>query len=284
MPKRCSGACDAAPVQLCHTVAVGYALRLTGLPFAILDVEDGAGGTGGTRFVSSHPPGGARSRFADAPPGRTSTRGATRSWPTWRRTRSATSSPSIAGDDPQGRPVRHGARAGGVRHRLRPRWRRCRHLVAVGASPPPSQRGADHALATTSTEELLGLPFLQPDQVTDSLHAYQLSKRGNSLRVMAEAVRWGRRGARINTISPGIIMTPLAKDELTGPRGEGYRHMIELSVAGRGGHGGRATHGPGRRVHHRQRLSGGRRSDRRLLVRRARAAVNDPWKHFRRNE
>lgn len=91
------------------------------------------------------------------------------------------------------------------------------------------------ALATTPAEELLNLPFLQPDKVTDSLHAYQISKRGNSLRVMAEAVRWGKRGARINTISPGIIMTPLAKDELTGPRGAGYRRMIELSAAGRTG-------------------------------------------------
>jgi NAD(P)-dependent dehydrogenase (short-subunit alcohol dehydrogenase family) len=100
---------------------------------------------------------------------------------------------------------------------------------------PPLGVEQNHALATTPTEELLGLPFLQPDQVTDSLHAYQLSKRGNSLRVMAEAVRWGRRGARINTISPGIIITPLARDELTGPRGEGYRRMIELSAAGRAG-------------------------------------------------
>jgi NAD(P)-dependent dehydrogenase (short-subunit alcohol dehydrogenase family) len=91
------------------------------------------------------------------------------------------------------------------------------------------------ALATTPVEELLGLPFLQPEAVTDSLHAYQLSKRGNSLRVMAEAVRWGKRGARINTISPGIIMTPLARDELTGPRGAGYRRMIESSVAKRAG-------------------------------------------------
>ncbi len=91
------------------------------------------------------------------------------------------------------------------------------------------------ALATTPVEELLGLPFLQPNQVTDSLHAYQISKRGNSLRVMAEAVRWGKRGARINTISPGIIITPLAKDELNGPRGEGYRRMIQLSAAGRAG-------------------------------------------------
>jgi len=91
------------------------------------------------------------------------------------------------------------------------------------------------ALATTPAEELLKLPFLQFDQVKDSLHAYQLSKRGNSLRVMAEAVRWGKRGARINTISPGIIMTPLAKDELTGPRGAGYRRMIEGSTAKRAG-------------------------------------------------
>jgi NAD(P)-dependent dehydrogenase (short-subunit alcohol dehydrogenase family) len=100
---------------------------------------------------------------------------------------------------------------------------------------PPLTVEQDRALATTPVEELLGLPFLQPDQVTDSLHAYQLAKRGNSLRVMAEAVRWGERGARINTISPGIVMTPLAKDELTGPRGEGYRRMIESSAAGRAG-------------------------------------------------
>ena len=93
----------------------------------------------------------------------------------------------------------------------------------------------DKALATTPAEQLLSLPMVQPDQVKDSLHAYQLSKRGNSLRVMAEAVRWGKRGARINTISPGIIITPLAKDELTGPRGDGYRRMIEISAVGRAG-------------------------------------------------
>jgi NAD(P)-dependent dehydrogenase (short-subunit alcohol dehydrogenase family) len=91
------------------------------------------------------------------------------------------------------------------------------------------------ALATTPADELLALPFLQPDQVTDSLHAYQLSKRGNSLRVMAEAVRWGKRGARVNTISPGIIITPLAKEELAGPRGDGYRKMIQNSAVGRAG-------------------------------------------------
>ena len=97
----------------------------------------------------------------------------------------------------------------------------------------PEEQNA--ALATTPVEELLNLPFLQPEHVTDSLNAYQLAKRGNSLRVMAESVRWGKRGARINTISPGIILTPLARDELTGPRGEGYRQMIELCPAGRSG-------------------------------------------------
>lgn len=93
----------------------------------------------------------------------------------------------------------------------------------------------DRLLATTPTEELLQLEMLQPGQVTDTLHAYQLSKRGNSLRVMAEAVRWGQRGARINTISPGIIITPLARDELNGPRGAGYRRMIETCAVGRAG-------------------------------------------------
>src|ERR1700749_2551862 len=100
---------------------------------------------------------------------------------------------------------------------------------------PPLTVEQNRALATTPVEHLLALPFLQPDQVTDPLNAYQLSKRGNALRVMAEAVRWGKRGARINTISPGIIMTPLARDELSGPRGEGYRRMIDLSPAGRAG-------------------------------------------------
>lgn len=100
---------------------------------------------------------------------------------------------------------------------------------------PPLSVEQNKALATTPVEDLLSPSFLQPDQVTDTLHAYQISKRGNSLRVAAEAVRWGKREERINTISPGIIMTPLAKDELTGPRGEGYRRMIALSPAGRAG-------------------------------------------------
>ena len=101
----------------------------------------------------------------------------------------------------------------------------------LGRSP----RNRTQSLATTPVEELLALPMLQPDQIKDSLHAYQISKRGNSLRVMAEAVRWGKRGARVNTISPGIIITPLANDELKGPRGPGYRRMLEVSAAGRAG-------------------------------------------------
>jgi NAD(P)-dependent dehydrogenase (short-subunit alcohol dehydrogenase family) len=93
----------------------------------------------------------------------------------------------------------------------------------------------DQALATTTTEALLALDFIQLANVRDTLHAYQLSKRGNALRVMAEAVRWGKRGARVNTISPGIIITALANDELQGPRGEGYRRMIGGSPVGRAG-------------------------------------------------
>ncbi|MGC5799342.1 SDR family oxidoreductase [Sphingomonas sp. NFX23] len=93
----------------------------------------------------------------------------------------------------------------------------------------------DTALATTPVEELMALPMLQPDVVTDPLNAYQIAKRANSLRVKAEAVKWAKRGARVNTISPGIIMTPLANDELSGPRGEGYRRMIDHSPVGRAG-------------------------------------------------
>ena len=89
------------------------------------------------------------------------------------------------------------------------------------------------ALATAPTEELLSLPFIT--SITDTLKAYQYSKRGNVLRVMGEATKWGYRGATINSISPGIIITPLANDELKGPRGEGYRKMLSLCPAKRAG-------------------------------------------------
>ena len=90
-------------------------------------------------------------------------------------------------------------------------------------------------MATTPVEGLLNLPMIQPDQRKDSLYAHQISKRGNSLRVMAEAVRWGKLGARVNTISPGIIITPLANDELKGLCGPGYRRVVDVSAAGRAG-------------------------------------------------
>jgi NAD(P)-dependent dehydrogenase (short-subunit alcohol dehydrogenase family) len=98
---------------------------------------------------------------------------------------------------------------------------------------PPLSVEQNKALATTPSDELLNLPMLH--NLTDSLYAYQIAKRGNSLRVMAEALRWSKRKARVNAISPGIILTPLARDELNGPRGEGYRRMIGLSAAGRAG-------------------------------------------------
>lgn len=93
----------------------------------------------------------------------------------------------------------------------------------------------DAALATTPVDELLDLPMLATTELHDGLHAYQVSKRANVLRVRAEAVRWGERGARINAISPGIIVTPLARDELEGANGAGYRRMLELAPAGRPG-------------------------------------------------
>lgn len=91
----------------------------------------------------------------------------------------------------------------------------------------------DELLATTPTDELLNLEVLQPKNIQDTLHAYQIAKRCNEKRVMAEAVKWGKRGARINSISPGIVVTPLAVDEFNGPRGDFYKNMFALCPAGR---------------------------------------------------
>lgn len=93
----------------------------------------------------------------------------------------------------------------------------------------------DEQLACTPTEDLLKLDLLQPENIRDTLHAYQLAKRCNVKRVMAEAVKWGERGARINSISPGIIVTPLAIDEFNGPRGDFYKNMFAKCPAGRPG-------------------------------------------------
>lgn len=93
----------------------------------------------------------------------------------------------------------------------------------------------DLALATTPTEELLNLELLKVENIKDTLHAYQMAKRCNEKRVMAEAVKWGERGARINDIAPGIIVTPLAIDEFNGPRGDFYKNMFAKCPAGRPG-------------------------------------------------
>ena len=93
----------------------------------------------------------------------------------------------------------------------------------------------DEQLATTPTEELLNLEILQPKNIKDTLHAYQLAKRCNEKRVMAQSVEWGKRGARLNDIAPGIIVTPLAVDEFNGPRGDFYKNMFEKCPAGRPG-------------------------------------------------
>jgi NAD(P)-dependent dehydrogenase (short-subunit alcohol dehydrogenase family) len=110
------------------------------------------------------------------------------------------------------------------------------HISSMaGHMPPPLDPETAHALAFTPVEELLALPALAPDAVPNSGAAYAISKQANHLRVQAAAVTWGDRGARVNCISPGIILTPLARDEMSGPGAEGYRKMIEVSAAGRVG-------------------------------------------------
>lgn len=93
----------------------------------------------------------------------------------------------------------------------------------------------DRQLALTPTEELLDLPLLAEENIETTLQAYQLAKRCNEKRVMGECVKWGARGARLNDIAPGIIVTPLALDEFNGIRGDFYKNMFAKSPAGRPG-------------------------------------------------
>ena len=117
-------------------------------------------------------------------------------------------------------------------------------MLVNAAGVSPSQSGwrmpaltvkQDALLATAPTEELLSLDFLQPENIRDTLHAYQMAKRCNEKRVMAQAVEWGKRGARLNDIAPGIVVTPLALDEFNGPRGDFYKNMFAKCPAGRPG-------------------------------------------------
>jgi NAD(P)-dependent dehydrogenase (short-subunit alcohol dehydrogenase family) len=105
------------------------------------------------------------------------------------------------------------------------------HMTALA----PLTAEQEQALAVTPTDELLQLPFVGPERVPNSGVAYAVAKRANHLRVQATANTWGERGARVNSISPGIILTPLARDEMTGPGAAGYQAMIEHSAAGRVG-------------------------------------------------
>ena len=104
-----------------------------------------------------------------------------------------------------------------------------------GHRMPALSPEVDEQLATTPTEDLLSLEVLNPENIRDTLHAYQMAKRCNVKRVMAESVKWGERGARINSISPGVVVTPLAIDEFNGPRGDFYKNMFAKSPAGRPG-------------------------------------------------
>ncbi|MEU1408279.1 SDR family oxidoreductase [Streptomyces sp. NPDC005728] len=105
----------------------------------------------------------------------------------------------------------------------------------AGHRESPYAPEIEHALATTETPKLLELPFLRAERVGTTVHAYALSKRANSLRVQTAAAAWGKRGARINAVSPGVIITPLALDELSGPRQEWFEQVRKVSAAGRFG-------------------------------------------------
>ena len=104
-----------------------------------------------------------------------------------------------------------------------------------GHRMPALSAEADEQLACAPTEELLDLEVLKPENIKDTLHAYQMAKRCNEERVMAEAVKWGERGARVNLTSPGIIVTPFAIDEFNGPSGGFYKNMFAKCPAGRQG-------------------------------------------------
>jgi NAD(P)-dependent dehydrogenase (short-subunit alcohol dehydrogenase family) len=105
--------------------------------------------------------------------------------------------------------------------------------MAGHLTPLPAE--VEHALSTTATADLLTLPFLSSGAITTPSAAYGISKRANHLRVAAAAHGWGLRGARVNSISPGVIATKMGQAELSGPAGQAMRAMISASAAGRQG-------------------------------------------------
>ena len=103
----------------------------------------------------------------------------------------------------------------------------------AGHMAAPLSKEDDHALAFTPADELLALPVLSGEAIPNSMVAYIVSKQANHVRVQAESIKWGERGARVNSISPGIIATPLAQHELNSPIGDVYRGMIAASPSKR---------------------------------------------------
>ncbi|AMM08510.1 SDR family oxidoreductase [Streptomyces albidoflavus] len=89
----------------------------------------------------------------------------------------------------------------------------------------------ESALAHTPAGELLRLPFADPEALGQG--AYGLAKYGNRLRVQAASAAWGARGARINSVSPGVIATPMGQQELDGVSGRTMRAMVAASGTGR---------------------------------------------------
>jgi NAD(P)-dependent dehydrogenase (short-subunit alcohol dehydrogenase family) len=96
---------------------------------------------------------------------------------------------------------------------------------------PPLAPEQENALAHDPPGELLQLNFIS--SITDPNFAYPIAKQANHIRVRAASAQWGRRGARINSISPGIISTSMGQQELASPVGDGMRAMIAKSATGR---------------------------------------------------
>jgi NAD(P)-dependent dehydrogenase (short-subunit alcohol dehydrogenase family) len=98
---------------------------------------------------------------------------------------------------------------------------------------PGLPQDVERALMHTPTEELLQLPAVQAAAAHGPGGAYAFSKRANILRVAAASRAWGERGARVSSISPGVIATPMGQEELAGPAGARMREMVAASGTGR---------------------------------------------------
>jgi NAD(P)-dependent dehydrogenase (short-subunit alcohol dehydrogenase family) len=103
------------------------------------------------------------------------------------------------------------------------------HLV------PPLPEQQRHAIADARPGELLALEHLNPDTVSDPGWAYAIAKQAALIRIRAAAPTWGLRNARINSISPGTIATPMNVEELASPLGDGIRAMVAATITGRMG-------------------------------------------------